>query len=48
MGTFPELIAKVKVSADTVFADGSILQDRAIYSQPHRVKRHPACYPTDI
>lgn len=42
IGTFPELIAKVKVSADMVFADASIIRDKAIYSRPHGVEHHTA------
>lgn len=42
MGTFPELIAKVKVSADMVLADASIIRDKAIYRRPHGVKHHTA------
>lgn len=42
LGTFPELIAKAKVSADRVFADASIIGHKAIYSRPHGVKHHTA------
>lgn len=35
-------ISRVEVSADMVFADASIIRDKAIYSRPHGVKHHTA------